>query len=286
MAQTTGIYWLADRMAPTLRRQFLGAVHKVRASVTVDMIWQRRIDEAIQRMREELNPTVSTLAHVFGNAEERATHELGARIGARFDIINPLAVEAAWDKSSLLIRQITEETRRAIQRVTATAIVEGIPPREAARIIKPMIGLTSRQAQAVMNYRGMLLGAGMPIEKVVQLSARYADRKLSERATTIARTEGIRAANDGQQSAWEQAASQGLIDTGRTRRVWIAAEDERVCPICGALDETDAAMTGYFGLKLKRRVAGTVVFSPPAHPRCRCTMVLRFVRATRQRLVA
>lgn len=286
MAQTTGIYWLADRMAPQLRRQFLGAVVKMRTSITTDMIWHRQFDDAIQRMRLELKPAVATLRHVFDKGSERASAELGARIGARFDIINPLAVEAAWDKSNKLVTQITEETRKALQRVTATAIVEGIPPREAARIIKPMIGLTSRQAQAVMNYRGSLLQSGLSIEKVVQLSARYADRKLNERATTIARTEGIRAANDGQQSSWEQAASEGLIDTSRTRRVWIAADDERVCPICGALDETDAALTGYFGLNLTRRNPRAIVFSPPAHPRCRCTMVLRFLRAARRRLVA
>lgn len=85
-----------------------------------------------------------------------------------------------------------------------------------------------------------------------------------ERADTIARTETMRASNEGQQEAWNQAVDDGVL-TGDEKRVWIATDDELLCPICGDLADTEVGLDEEFD---------DGIDEPPAHPNCRCTMGL------------
>ena len=77
-------------------------------------------------------------------------------------------------------------------------------------------------------------------------------RKAQYRMEVIARTEVLRAHNQGRIKFHQQA--------GVRKLEWMTMEDERVCPICGPLDG-------------KRFNTGR--FPPqPAHPNCRCTSVV------------
>lgn len=89
----------------------------------------------------------------------------------------------------------------------------------------------------------------------------------SERADVIARTETMRAANQGQLEAWDQAEEQGLL-TGDEKKEWIVTPDDRLCPICEPLDGEQVDRDGTFN------VEGEEIDGPPAHPRCRCAMAL------------
>ena len=71
------------------------------------------------------------------------------------------------------------------------------------------------------------------------------------RATLIARTETLRAHNDGRKVFYRQV--------GVTRVRWLTAHDERTCPICRPLDGK------VFGIE--------EVQSPPSHASCRCTTI-------------
>lgn len=80
------------------------------------------------------------------------------------------------------------------------------------------------------------------------------------RASVIARTESMRAANEGQRQMWDQAVDDGLL-TGDERREWIVAED--ACPLCDELDGELADLDGEY--------PGDGGDGPPLHPNCRCT---------------
>jgi SPP1 gp7 family putative phage head morphogenesis protein len=86
------------------------------------------------------------------------------------------------------------------------------------------------------------------------------------RAELIARTETLRASNEGQQEAWLQAVDVGLL-TGTENREWIVTPDDRLCLICEPMDGQTVALDEAFELE-----DGTKIDVPPAHPRCRCTM--------------
>lgn len=78
-----------------------------------------------------------------------------------------------------------------------------------------------------------------------------------QRARTVAITETTRAYAEGNMAAWRAS---GLVQ----KRKWLTVNDERVCPICGALHGRIAGLNEPFG---------AMIMSPPAHPNCRCILV-------------
>lgn len=177
----------------------------------------------------------------------------------RFDDTAPNAVTEAERKAAKLVKEITEETERNIRNLIATSIREGIPPYDAARMIVPMIGLTSAQGQAVMKFRAKLIDQGLSTERVNEKVDTYAEDLLVRRADNIARSEIIEALNDGQERAWLQAQDDGLLSAVATKEL-ILSED--ACPICVAIaDEGPVPVGESFSQP-----------GPPFHPQCRCTV--------------
>ena len=123
----------------------------------------------------------------------------------RFDASNPRAAAWARKHATELIDQLAKTTRQAVKDAVARAQEEG--------------GLREQ-------YDDILDAVGN-----------------DERATLIARTESMRAVNEGQRQAWGQAVEDGLLSDD-ARRTWIATADEGVCPICDGLD---GAVTGLDG---------------------------------------
>jgi hypothetical protein len=194
----------------------------------------------------------------------------------RFDATNPAAQKVAERQAALMVTEVAEETVRAIRALVVRSIREGIPPYEAARmirgIIRPegatgMIGLTVPQAQAAMNYRESLINSGLKLDRVDTLMDRYIKKKIRERAKTIARTETITALNRGQQESWKQAQKEGFISK-EAEKEWITTPMD-ACEICADLDGQTVPVKDMF-----ESLEGSLI-GPTAHPRCRCAVGLR-----------
>ena len=84
----------------------------------------------------------------------------------------------------------------------------------------------------------------------------------NDRATMIARTETMRAANAGQREGWSQAIEDGYLETD-AKRVWIVTDDDVLCEDCADLDGEEADIEGNY--------PGEGGDGPPLHPDCRCT---------------
>jgi SPP1 gp7 family putative phage head morphogenesis protein len=78
-------------------------------------------------------------------------------------------------------------------------------------------------------------------------------------AEMVARTETSRAMNAGVMLAYHAA--------GVERIMWVAAEDERTCPVCEDLDGQIVLLDAKFD------DGDEGVTQPPQHPSCRCTIV-------------
>ncbi len=178
----------------------------------------------------------------------------------RFDATLPAAQRAAARHAARLVKGVSEETRRGIRAAIVRAIREGQPPFEAARAIQPMIGLNAQQVQAALNYRAELIDQGLTLQFVDRKVDRYVQKKLRERAKTIARTEVMNALNAGQEESWRQAQRAGLLPKGQ-KKVWIVTPDDRLCPICEPMRDAVAEVGKPF-----------LIPGPPAHPRCRCAV--------------
>ncbi|MDP3717108.1 MAG: phage minor head protein [Acidobacteriota bacterium] len=284
------VHVIADRLAPQVRAQFLAAVKVLRERrISLDALADAvarggvsvRLDEALAAWPEDLRGAVAIINQVFAQAGEQAEQELQQRfrVQARFDVVNPRAVDAAARYTATLVREVTDQTQQAIRSVISSAISNGMAPREAAHLIRSVVGLTSRQGMAVVNYRSSLIDAGASADQVAKAADRYAAKLLRQRALTIARTETIRAGNLGRQTTWQEAREAGYLPDGASKR-WVVTEDDRLCPVCEPLDGEETTLDGLFSTPV-----GT--FSgPPLHPNCRCTTTLVIPRPARSAAAA
>ena len=182
------------------------------------------------------------------------------KVAMAFDATNPEAVAWAERNAARLVTGVTDDVRDAIRLFVQRGFEEGIPPARLAALIRDGIGLTPRDAEAVLNRRAKLLAEGATEAEVDKKTRAYSEKLIRRRALTIARTETMRAANEGQMQLWSQAREAGLL-TGKEKKVWITADP---CPICAPLEGETVGLDEDFS------IGG----DPPAHPNCRCTIGL------------
>lgn len=172
-----------------------------------------------------------------------------------FDALDP-AVRASIGEN---ITAISAQTQAAVQTVITRGFREQIPPAKLARMIKRVVGLDERSAQAVMTYEATLLNGGMQPAAANALVGKYALRKIAERGRAIARTETMSLLNEGQRSALRQAVSIGYLPES-SLKTYILTDDEKLCPVCSELEGESVPVNDEFP-------GG----DPPLHPNCRCT---------------
>lgn len=169
-----------------------------------------------------------------------------------------------------LITRLSEESRRAVAAIILRGQAERILPRDMAKQIRPLIGLTEIQAQANVNYREKIYrsylegGASSTVAaaRADKAAVKYASQQHRFRAETIVHTELAFAYNRGAHMGVSQAVSDRLM--GRCEMVWSTAGTNRVCGRCLALKDTVVGHTDESGVTL-----------PPLHPRCRCAIMYR-----------
>lgn len=155
-----------------------------------------------------------------------------------------------------------EGLRAVIRRASG---LEDLSVDELAQAIRPLIGLTKQQSNAVMNYYQKLRENGVTPKRARESAIRDAARRHRSRAYDIARTELATAYNTGAHEATKEAQAKGYL--GPMDKVWSAADDERMCPYCGDMDGKRLAMDEEFeGISS----SWSTRLHPPAHPGCRC----------------
>lgn len=178
---------------------------------------------------------------------------------------NPAWQEARrWisERGTELARGLAETQHEAIRALVARAALMGdFGPDELARVTRPLVGATAQEAQAVLRYHESLRAGGMKATDAQKRALEYSQRVHRYRAMRIARTELAWAWNRGALAGAMQARDQGHFST--FDRIWITAKDERVCPVCGPLDEVRVPDGAQFPGGFE---------APPAHPQCRCGM--------------
>lgn len=187
-----------------------------------------------------------------------------------FDPVADGIKEWVSQRAAEFVTNSSQEQMDAIRAVVQrAAVMEDMTVDKLARAIRPMVGLTKQQAVANMNYYQTLLRNGISETKARDLSIRYAARQHRYRGYNIARTELSFSFNKGADDGARQAQEYGVL--GDLEKVWDAAEDERTCPICGALDGQRIAMNEEFDFPTKLAATNPGIRrTPPAHPSCRC----------------
>jgi SPP1 gp7 family putative phage head morphogenesis protein len=219
-----------------------------------------------------LNPATSIIGQEIASAA--TAQALVMKFGMSFTKVDPNVVRAAELGTGHMITAITDATREAIRRIVTLGIAtQQLTVKDMAGLIRTTIGLAPSQALALRNtYESTLsagLAAGLSREVATARAQKLADkvraRGIKSRAETIARTEVMTAQNAGRYASWEAAAAKGLIKDN-AQKEWVATESERTCSTCRPLDGRLVPWNSPFP---------GIGNMPPAHPRCRCTAVLK-----------
>ncbi len=276
-----------DRLEPTVRKQVAKAFEKLRTRVTlsrlIDAI-ERRDDFALRALVSSLSrdlavagETLRTAFTAGARAAQVEIQSLKPKVAIAFNAKDPASVFAAKQSAAEFVTGVTTQTRKALRAVIARSFSEGISARDTAKLLKPLIGLTERQAIAVVNRRALNAGKGWTADRIAKDAATYAQRLLKQRALMIARTELATSSTAGQVSRWTQAKAQGLID-GSMVQVVIVTPDDKLCPVCEPLDGQTAVIGGTFQTSLGESAG------PPFHPNCRCALGLAAASVSRRRV--
>lgn len=219
-------------------------------------------DDVLTRIQESYRALVEQKVH---EALQRTATESGRLIA------DPLGMRLADGTGSAIAGRMTRlpvdltaQQREALDVLIRYYTTTAQAPAGAVAVdVRRFIGLTGREAQAVVNLRERLIAEEATPAQIDRAVANYTSRLRQARALRIARTELAFASSRGQRDAIEQAQREGYVGQDVVRE-WSAADDEVTCPVCGDLDGMTAAMG--------ERFPGDVD-DPPAHPNCRCVVV-------------
>lgn len=185
---------------------------------------------------------------------------------AAFTLDNPFSIPWIEANTAKLITDLNASSQRAIRETVARGFREGFPPRDMAKEIRSVIGLTAREAKAVTRRRTQLLAEGLNATVAGKRAEAYAAQLLRQRARRIARTETIRAENQGLRDSWQAASDAGLVPATAEKEWFAAMGSNRTCPICIGLDGDKVPVDQPF----MSAIVGAVDM-PPAHSMCRCS---------------
>lgn len=238
--------------------------------------------EYLEEWQQDYNRFV--LKHLYPAWEEAmkaATDELAAKYPDWY--FNPMADGIRdWTKtqSAEFVTNVTQTQIDGLRAVVERAAgLEDQNVDSLARTVRSMVGLTEPQAKACFKYYENLLENGVKKEKAQDLAIRYAARQHRYRGYNIARTELAYAFNQGYFEGIKQAQAAGYM--GETVKVWCTADDERRCPTCKALEGKTIAMDDDFDFPTRLSLP-SIRKVPPAHPGCRCGVLIKEVPTTKR----
>lgn len=274
------LHRIARSGEPEVRRRFLEAVRQLQEGIDLDALERaleagdvnaamRAIPWATFELQFERVPALFAALH--GKGAVAAAVALSDMLGITlaFDLVNERSVTWAEQYAAELVREVGQETERAIREVVTRGFVEGNTAQEMRQAIYGRIGLTRRQQRAVENYRTRLEAEGVTGARLDRMVARYVERTRRRRAENIARTETIRAAHAGTQDIWREAVMLGYLPAD-VQRTWIVTPDDRLCPICEPMHGQLRGLEEEFTSPSN----GAATLYPPLHPSCRCSMAL------------
>ena len=263
----------ADRAEPKLRRAILDALEALQGSAAdlERLVASGRLEPIMFAVERTFLPPnlVQAIIDASSGPAVATAGVAAAPFNMAFNQVNQRAIRWAEQNAADLITGHVD--KRLIRRIVTRGTTEGIHPRLTAKLLRDIIPIFDRHQAIVDRVYDAAVKAGVTPEQAGRVAAKKSARYAKYRAEMVARTEAIRAANMGQQLAWETAIDLDLLPKG-TKKIWVATNDDRTCKICAPLDGTPVAIVSDFDLGPLASWGPQVTL--PAHPNCRCTLIL------------
>lgn len=206
------------------------------------------LDTLPDELSAQLRPVIENAIAESGRVVVQVLPKAAVTAPVVFSLVNPRVGAYINNYVGQMIREVSDETVKAVQIAVNQGVITGRNPRQIARDFRSSIGLTSRQEQTVQRLRAALekgeagyvnslttvtdsaknaVSAGKlsesQIDKIVeQTRLRY----VKQRTETIARTESVRATSVGQDLAIREGQITGAISNELLKR-WLYRHDTR-----------------------------------------------------------
>lgn len=206
------------------------------------------LDTLPDELSAQLRPIIENAIAESGRVVVQVLPKAAVTAPVVFSLVNPRVGAYINNYVGQMIREVSDETVKAVQIAVNQGVITGRNPRQIARDFRSSIGLTSRQEQTVQRLRAALekgeagyvnslttvtdsaknaVSAGKlsesQIDKIVeQTRLRY----VKQRTETIARTESLRATSVGQDLAIREGQITGAISNELLKR-WLYRHDTR-----------------------------------------------------------
>jgi len=221
---------LLDDTWPGVRSEFVAAMRQARAGVDMKAleasIGRGDVDAAFRALRFDAADLFKTDTAITAALAAGGNYQMGAfqhatrrapiasRVVQSFGGRNERAERIALELGSKLVTEVVDDTRVMIAQTIRAGLEAGAGPRRTAldiggRVVNGkrqggLVGLDSRRAGWVQNYRAKLLAEGRPQSQIDRMAQQYSNKLLRQRGETIARTETLKALNAGRQEALDQ----------------------------------------------------------------------------------
>jgi len=255
---------LLDDTWPGVRSEFVAAMRQARAGVDMKAleaaIARGDVDAAFRALRFDAADLFKTDTAITAALAAGGNYQMGAfqhatrrapiasRVVQSFGGRNERAERIARDLGARLVTEVVDDTRVLIAQTIRGGLEAGNNPRRTAldiggRIVNGkrqggLVGLDSRRAGWVQNYRAKLLAEGRPQSQIDRMAQQYSNKLLRQRGETIARTETLKALNAGRQEALDQLIENPNNDVRAEDvvRAWDSTGDARTRETHAAAD--------------------------------------------------
>lgn len=153
---------LAEKLEPQLAKAILDGLKAMGDAVDLDAVVAALQTGDVSKVMAALNIDAASTFVGLSPAIQSGVYAAGAATAATirltgtqfvFNQLNPRLITWLQTYNLGLIREITDKTKEAVRGVLIEGMKAGENPRAVARDIKGVVGLTDRQAKAVMNFR-------------------------------------------------------------------------------------------------------------------------------------
>lgn len=199
-------------------------------------------------LNAQLRPVIEDAISESGRVVVQVLPKAAVTAPVVFSLVTPQVSAYINNYVGQMIREVSDETVKAVQIAVNQGVVTGRNPRQIARDFRSSIGLTQRQEMTVQRLRSALekgeagyvnslttvtdsaknavsagkLSQGQMDKIIEQTRLRY----VKQRTETIARTESLRAVSVGQDQAIRQGQVMGSISNQLLKR-WLYRKDTR-----------------------------------------------------------
>jgi hypothetical protein len=238
------------------------------------LVWRAIAKRKLQQQKpESKDEAYAALKAVWGQVAPVWLQIATPAIAAAYQV-GSQQVQVSDRQLESIAREYSAQLGRYIGATSDNAVLEGFAD-QLNKKVNPSVAwerATEGYGLDRKQMRGYVMRAGSPDDKyqpdaVAGSLKKTIDKMLHGRADRVARHEAWAAMTMGKNVMWMHQQELGILPPG-TKKQWITAKDELVCPVCAPLDRKEVLLDA----KFETPQGG--FWTPAVHINCRCDIRL------------